>query len=161
MGDPATYKRRGIGRNPAPISLELMTLATARWEKSFEIYEAGLTLLRRALEPGTGALNQLETEGLIHRFEYSLELAWKIARDFLEESGMRVAPRTPREVLRQAAAAQVVEDSQVWIDMLNHRTLLAHNYDGVVFAEVAEAIATRYLPAMDQLHRFLAARNRD
>jgi len=117
MGHPATYKRRGIGRNPAPISLELMTIATARWEKSFEIYEAGLTLLRRALERGPGALNQLETEGLIHRFEYSLELAWKIARDFLEESGMRVAPRTPREVLRQAAAAQVVEDSQVWIDL--------------------------------------------
>ncbi len=132
-----------------------------RWEKGFQSFDAGLTLLRRALEPGPAALNRLETEGLIHRFEYCLELAWKITRDYLEESGLRIAPVTPREVLRQAAAAQVVSDGQVWIDMLNHRTLLAHNYDGVVFAEVAHALAGRYLPAMEQLHRFFATRNQE
>ena len=130
-----------------------------QWEKGFQSFDAGLNLLHRALENGPGALNRLETEGLIHRFEYCLELSWKITRDFLEESGVLIAPITPREVLRQAAAAQIVTDVQVWIDMLTHRTLLAHSYDGVVFAEVAQALATRYLPAMDQLHRFLASRN--
>lgn len=138
-----------------------MTKTAISWEKGFESFDAGLALLRRALEAGPDALNRLETEGLIHRFEYCLELAWKITRDYLEQSGLLIAPVTPREVLRQAAAAQVVEDGQVWIDMLNHRTLLAHSYDGVVFTEVVAALATRYLPAMEQLHRFLAARNQE
>ena len=120
-----------------------MQTATTHWKAGLESFDSGLTLLRQGLERGPGALNRLETEGVIHRFEYCVELAWKITRDFLEDSGLRIAPRTPREVLRQAATTRVVEDGQVWIDMLNHRTLLAHSYDGVVFAEVAEALASR------------------
>ncbi|HEY2799673.1 MAG TPA: HI0074 family nucleotidyltransferase substrate-binding subunit, partial [Chthoniobacterales bacterium] len=111
-----------------------------RWKQGLESFCAGLTLLQQGRKPGPTVLNRLEVEGVIHRFEYTLDLAWKVARDFLEESGLRIAPRTPREVLRQAAAAQIVDDGQVWIDMLNHRTLLAHNYGGVVFNEVAEAL---------------------
>ena len=135
-----------------------MKTATS-WTEGFETFETGLKLLRRGLAKGPEALNRLEAEGLIHRFEYCLELAWKITRDFLEEAGLVIAPRTPREVLRQAATAQVVEDGQAWIDMLNHRTLLAHSYDGVVFNEVIAALAGRYLPAMEQLYRFLAQRS--
>jgi len=41
--------------------------------------------------------------------------------------------------------------------MFNHRNLLAHNYDGVVIAEVAKELAARYLPAMEQLHDSLVA----
>ena len=131
----------------------------SRWMEGFQTFDYGLKLLRQAFERGDGTLNRLEKEGVIHRFEYCLELAWKIARDYLENSGLVIAPVTPREVVRQAAAAQIVADAQVWIDMLDHRTLLAHSYDGVVFSEVVEAINTRYLPAMEQLHGFLAARN--
>ena len=137
-----------------------MKTATS-WKEGFQCFESGLQLLRQGLAKGPNGLSPLETEGIIHRFEYCMELAWKITRDFLEESGLVIAPGTPREVLRQAATAKVVEDSQVWVDMLNHRTLLAHSYDGVVFNEVVTAIAGRYLSAMEQLHRFLALRSKD
>ena len=59
-------------------------------------------------------------------------------------------------MLRQAAAAGVLAEGQVWIDMLDHRNLMAHNYDGVVLAEVYEALSARYFPAMEPLHAFLA-----
>lgn len=131
------------------------------WKEGFQSFESGLQLLRQGLAKGPNALSPLETEGIIHRFEYCVELAWKITRDFLEESGLVIAPLTPREVLRQAATAKVLEDGQVWIDMLNHRTLLAHNCDGVVFNEVVAALAGRYLSAMEQLHSFLAKRRKD
>lgn len=121
-------------------------------------FDYGFGLLRQALERGTDTLNQLEKEGLIHRFEYCLNLAWKAARDFLEDSGVVIDPVTPREVLRQAVVARIVCDGQVWIDMLDHRTLLAHSYDGVVFNEVTVVLAGRYFPAMEQLHAFLAGR---
>jgi nucleotidyltransferase substrate binding protein (TIGR01987 family) len=127
-------------------------------EESFQRFDYGFGLLRQALERGTDTLNQLEKEGLIHRFEYCLKLAWKAARDFLEDSGVVIDPVTPREVLRQAALARILPDGQVWIDMLDHRTLLAHSYDGVVFNEVIVALAGRYFPAMEQLHAFLAGR---
>jgi uncharacterized protein with HEPN domain len=40
--------------------------------------------------------------------------------------------------------------------MLDHRNLMAHNYDGVVLSEVTATLATRYLPAMEQLCEYLA-----
>ena len=126
-------------------------------EESFQRLDYGFGLLRQALERGTDTFNQLEKEGLIHRFEYCLKLAWQAARDFLEDSGVVIDPVTPREVLRQAAVARTIPDGQVWIDMLDHRTLLAHSYDGVVFNEVIAALTGRYFPAMQQLHGFLAA----
>ena len=129
----------------------------ASGRENLDSFARGLSLLRHALIRGHEALNVLEKEGALRRFEYCLDVAWKAARDFLEDSGLRIAPVTPRETLRQAAAAGIVADGQLWIDMLNHRTLLAHNYDGVVIGEVTRELATRYFPAMEHLHRSLAA----
>ena len=131
--------------------------AETRRKERFQSFESGLVLLRLALARGPEALNPLEKEGAIRRFEYCLDLAWKAAKEFLEDSGVRIAPVTPREVIRQAAAASILPDSQIWIDMLDHRNLLAHNYDGVVLVEVTDALAARYFPAMEQLREFLAA----
>jgi nucleotidyltransferase substrate binding protein (TIGR01987 family) len=132
----------------------LMRADTCRKER-FHSFGSGLALLRQALVRGPSVLSPLEKEGAIRRFEYCLDLAWKAAKEFLENSGLRIAPITPREVLRQAAAAGVLVEGQVWIDMLDHRNLMAHNYDGVVLAEVTEALAARYLPAMERLLEFL------
>ncbi len=126
-------------------------------EDLFESFDDGLALLHQALIRGPQALNPLEKEGTIRRFEYCLELAWKAAKEYLEDSGLRIAPVTPREVIRQAAAAGVLADGQIWIEMLDHRTLLAHTCDGIVQAEVIDALVTRYYPAMEQLREFLAA----
>ncbi|MGH8094003.1 MAG: HI0074 family nucleotidyltransferase substrate-binding subunit [Chthoniobacterales bacterium] len=129
---------------------------TSSSKERFQSFDNGLALLRQALTRGARALNPLEKEGAIRRFEYCLELAWKAAREYLESAGLCIAPVTPREVLRQAAAAGLVSDGQIWIRMLDHRTLLAHNYDGVVVAEVTDALAAHYFPAMEQLGEFLA-----
>jgi nucleotidyltransferase substrate binding protein (TIGR01987 family) len=129
-------------------------------EDLLESFDNGLRLLHRALSRGPEALNPLEKEGAIRRFEYCLELAWKVAKEYLEYSGLRIAPVTPREVIRQAAAAGVLADGQVWIQMLDHRTLLAYTCDGVVQAEVIDALVARYFPAMEGLREFLAAQGR-
>ena len=81
---------------------------------------------------------------MIRRFEYCLELAWKAVKTYLEDSGLRIAPVTPREVIRQAATAGVLPNGQVWIEMLDYRTLLAYTCDGVVQAEVIDALVARY-----------------
>ena len=132
-----------------------MKAPTYRTEQ-LENFSRGLSLLRNALTRGLEAASPLEKEGAIRRFEYCLEIAWKAAQEFLQQEGLRIAPVTPREVMRQAAAANVVPDVQVWIDMFNHRNLLAHNYDGVVITEVTNALTTRYFPAMERLHDSLA-----
>jgi nucleotidyltransferase substrate binding protein (TIGR01987 family) len=132
--------------------------ADARWKQRFHSFDRALALLREAMEGGPAALNQLEKEGAIQRFEYSVELAWKTAKDFLEDSGLVIDPVTPRQVIKQAFAAKIVSDGQVWIDMLNHRNLLSHTYDCALFEKAVEALAVRYLPAIEQMHQFFTAR---
>ena len=127
-----------------------------RWKQRFQNFEKGFLLLCEALENGPGSLNKLEQEGVIQRFEYTFELAWKSMKDYLEENGVVIAPVTPRKVVKDAFAAKLIEDGQIWIDMLDHRNLLSRTYDFSVFEKAVEDIAARYLPAMASLHGFLA-----
>ena len=130
-----------------------------RWKQRFQNYDRAFVLLREALENGPDALNRLETEGGIQRFEYSFELAWKTVKDFLQENGVVFDIVTPKTVLKEAFAAKVIDDGQVWIDMLNHRNLLSHTYNFENFQKAVLAIVQRYLPAMDQLHEFFLDEN--
>lgn len=128
-----------------------------RWKQRFQNFDRAFVLLRDALENGPDALNQLEKEGVIQRFEFSFELAWKTLKDFMEQDGFVFATITPRQVLKDAFAAKILSDGQVWIDMLDHRNLLSHTYNLAKFEEAVQAVHERYLDAFDQLHEFLQA----
>lgn len=112
-------------------------------------------MLREAMAHGPEALNPLEKEGVIQRFEYCFELAWKTVKDYMEASGVVFDVVMPRQVIKDAFAAKVLEDGATWIAMLDHRNLLAHTYNPVVFEQAVEAIHQRYLPSLEQLHGFL------
>ena len=131
-----------------------------RWRQRFENFDRALTLLRDALARGPAALNQLEKGGGVQRFEYTLELAWKTLKDYLEESGVVLTAITPRQVIKDAFAARILADGQAWIAMIDHRNLLSHTYDPVNFEEAVVAIHARYLAALQEV-RDLLARKRD
>jgi nucleotidyltransferase substrate binding protein (TIGR01987 family) len=126
-----------------------------RWKQRFQSFTRALTLLRSALETGPEALNALEKEGAVRRFECSFELAWKTVKDYLEHSGVIFTALTPRQVLKDAFAAKVLADGQVWIEMLDHRNLLSHTDDEARFDEAVRAIHLRYMPALNALHHVL------
>lgn len=52
-----------------------MSNADVRWRQRFENFSRAVLLLRSALERGPDALNDLEKEGAVQRFEYTVELA--------------------------------------------------------------------------------------
>lgn len=129
-----------------------------RWRQRFDNFDRALALLREALAQGPSALNQLEKEGVVQRFEYTLELAWKTIKDYLEESGLVLTAVTPRQVIKDAFAARILADGQTWIDMIDHRNLLSHTYDPLNFEQAVEAIHARYLAALGQVRDLLAGR---
>jgi nucleotidyltransferase substrate binding protein (TIGR01987 family) len=125
-----------------------------RWKQRLQNFDRAFVLLREALERKPDALSMLEKEGVIQRFEYTFELAWKTLKDYLEEGGLVISPVTPRQVIKDAFAAKVISDGEDWIKMLDTRNLLSHSYDFSVFEKAVVAIARRYLPAMEKLHGF-------
>jgi nucleotidyltransferase substrate binding protein (TIGR01987 family) len=132
-----------------------------RWKQRFENFDRALGLLHDALAQGPAALNQLEKEGVVQRFEYTLELAWKTVKDYLEGSGIVLTSVTPRQVIKDAFAAKILADGQTWIAMIDHRNLLSHTYDPVNFEEAVVAIHDRYLPALQQVRNLLADRGNE
>jgi nucleotidyltransferase substrate binding protein (TIGR01987 family) len=126
-----------------------------RWKQRLTNFERALRLLREAMAEGPEALNQLEKEGVLRRFEYCFGLAWKTVKDYMEANGFVFAVVMPRQVLKEAFAAKVLNDGATWIAMLDHRNLLSHTYNPVVFEQAVAAIHQRYLPQLEQLHAFL------
>jgi nucleotidyltransferase substrate binding protein (TIGR01987 family) len=127
-----------------------------RWRQRFENFDRALGLLREALADGQENLSPLEQEGAAQRLEYTLELAWKCMKDYLEDSGVSISPATPRQVIKEAFVAKIITDGQTWINMLNHRNLLSHTYDFAVFEEAIRATADHYLLTLQSLHQFLS-----
>lgn len=130
-----------------------------RWHQRFHNFDRAFVLLRSAFdEHKVDQLSDLEQEGIIQRFEYSYELAWKTMKDYLEENGVIITPVTPRNVIKEAFAAGMIENGQVWIDMMLHRNLLAHTYDFSKFKEVLKAIENHYLAALSNIHDWLISK---
>jgi len=127
-----------------------------RWRQRLQNYSRALSLLGSALTNGPGALNDLEKEGVVQRFEYTVELAWKVLKDYLEFSGVQLVSVTPKSVVKAAFSARLLSDGQLWIDMLDHRNLLSHNDQALLGKGLAE-IEVRYLPALNALRQYLEA----
>lgn len=129
-----------------------------RWKQRFQNFDRAVLLLREPIERDVTTLSNLEKEGTIQRFEFAVELAWKTLKDYMEYEGKVIAPVTPRSVIKEAFAARIISDGQVWVDMLDHRNLLARTYDEVTFDKAVLAIRDRYLAAIEELHLWLMER---
>jgi len=104
--------------------------------------------MSEALMGGPEALTELGQGGVVQRSEYTYELGWKTLKDFLQYSGINISPITPKQVFKTAYSADLIESEEVWINMLSHRNIVAHDYDGEEFEEVLKAIHAGYLPAL-------------
>jgi nucleotidyltransferase substrate binding protein (TIGR01987 family) len=93
-----------------------------RWKQRFENYQKALMLLEQLANQKNK--NRAETEGMIQRFEYTFELAWKLMKDYLEDGGLPVL--LPRECIREAFGAGMIENGELWMEMLDTRNIMAH-----------------------------------
>lgn len=121
-----------------------------RWRQRFHNFDKAFTQLSSAVEQFS-TLSDLAKEGLIHRFEYSFELAWKTMKDYLEA-------KFPREVIKQAFHYGIIEDGDIWMDMLEKRNLIAHTYNEKNFTIALDAIVNSYFNALQKFYSFLVVK---
>lgn len=130
-----------------------------RWKQRFQNFDRAFLLLRSAFDDrDIEDFSDLEQEGIIQRFEFTFELAWKTIKDYLQDNGVILPQLTPRSVIKEAFNAGILPDGQLWIDMMLHRNILSHNYDFSKFQTVLEAIIAKYLAAFESLHAWFIER---
>jgi len=96
------------------------------------------------------SLNGLLRDGIIQRFEFTYELAWKAAKAYLEEMGI-TDKTSPRSVIREAYAQLLITDEANWLLMLNDRNLTSHVYSEEIAVEISERIMNIYLDEFERL----------
>jgi nucleotidyltransferase substrate binding protein (TIGR01987 family) len=122
-----------------------------RWRQRFQNFDKAFKQLKNGLER-LDSLDNLAKEGLIQRFEYTLELAWKTLKDYLEAN--EVITNFPKEVIRQSYKTELIKDGDIWMEMLQNRNLLAHTYDEEVFNISIDKISRIYFQEIETLHSF-------
>ncbi len=122
-----------------------------RWKQRFKNFEPAFCRLQEAIQQEK--LNELERNGLIQRFEFTIELAWKVMKDFLEEKGFAFKP-SPKDTFRQAQEARYIDYAQLLIDALNMRNELSHDYDGKLFKLSEMELRNDIFPAIEKLYNF-------
>lgn len=124
-----------------------------RWKQRFANFERAVFLLKEGVSLGNNVPN-IQKEGVIKRFEYTFELAWKVLKDYMEYGGIET--NLPREVFKLAFANGLIKDGAVWFDMLEKRNLIVHNYDEKSFELVFKLITSKYFEAIKQLYELLS-----
>lgn len=110
-----------------------------RSKQRFNHFEKALHLYEEASATQDRKLSRLEEEGLIHRFEYTFELAWKCLQDLLQERGYENI-RGPRPVIEQSFQDGISTNGPLWMEMLRARNETMHLYDETIFNSVLKKI---------------------
>ena len=141
----------------------------ARWKLRFSSFKKANKQLQAAIHflksheqdanfPYEATLGyEMQKEGLIQRFEYTHELAWKVLKDFLNDQGNNSIMGS-KDATREAFKLELIEDGEVWMDMIQSRNITSHNYDEIHFDEVYNKIIETYGPAFEQLRVVLQER---
>lgn len=119
-----------------------------RWKQRFSNFEKAFLQLEEAVKR-LDSLDDLAKEGLIQRFEYTFELAWKTMKDYLESKN--VEARFPRDVIKAGFQYELILDGELWLEMLEMRNDTSHAYDEKKFKVILDAIVHRFFTAIKNL----------
>ena len=111
--------------------------------------EDGLYNFTNALDRLTNAINlekEIKQEGfgdiyldlIITRFEFAYEMAWKALKRYLEFLGY--GPKNPRATFKEGYVQGILKDENIWLEMIEQRSLSSHIYDEYEIAEIVDNI---------------------
>ncbi|WP_037588348.1 HI0074 family nucleotidyltransferase substrate-binding subunit [Stenoxybacter acetivorans] len=129
-----------------------------RWRQRLENFERSCKLLSEIENYEINSTPAIVCEGFIQRFEICFDLAWKTVNDYLRYLGHDVMP-SPRPIIKEAFAVGIIEEGQVFIDMLEARNLMSHRYDEKTFNHIFLQIQELFFPALFKLCKKLNEEN--
>jgi nucleotidyltransferase substrate binding protein (TIGR01987 family) len=125
-----------------------------RWKQRFDNYTKAFrdlsdyVALRESRE-----LSRLEEKGLIQSFAITHELAWNVLKDYLEEEAGTTGLLGSKDTTREAFKRGLIEDGEIWVDMIKSRNLTSHVYYETTARQIAEDIRVHFYPRFAAMHQ--------
>jgi len=117
-----------------------------RWKQRLENYKKALSQLQNAVALGQKRpFSELEEQGLIQAFEITHELAWNVMKDYFYYQGNNTITGS-RDATREAFHVGLVENGDVWMEMIQSRNKTSHTYNNEIAEEIVSKISALYFP---------------
>ncbi|MEK6813404.1 MAG: HI0074 family nucleotidyltransferase substrate-binding subunit [Nitrospirota bacterium] len=97
----------------------------------------------RLKESAGRAVDDLDRDGVIKRFEFTFELFWKALKLAVEYEGFDCAG--PRSCIKEAVRRGILEDGEEALDMLDDQNKTTHIYSEETAREIFDRIKERHV----------------
>lgn len=122
------------------------------WHDSFLNLENAIDRLKEVMSHPDVNNNTFMRDAAIQRFEFTIELFWKILKKILFYE--KIEATTPRDTLSKAYQYQFIDDEAVWLDMLDNRNNTSHAYKEEAAQIIFEHIKS-YVPVFEATYQKL------
>lgn len=123
-----------------------MSKFTEKYEKLISVTER----LKQAITDYNNVHLDSVRDGVIQRFEFCTELAWKTVREYLIEQGYADI-NSPKSVMKTAFSDGLLTNENGWLEILESRNITSHVYDEKTAETIFESIKDVYTPLFSEL----------
>lgn len=110
----------------------------------YESFVKAVAGLKESIAEYAGNPSSTVRDGVIQRFEFCAELAWKSAWEYLQAEGYDNV-NSPKATMRVAFADGLIDDESGWLTLIDSRNKTSHIYDESVPDDVYQQISSCYL----------------
>lgn len=119
--------------------------------KKFENFCRALANLHE-IETKSPPYDAITTAGMVALFEICFEQSWKAIKETLELHGFGEKKiDSPRMIIKQAFTAGMIDDEELWLEMLAARNDVAHSYNEEVALEIIDAAQKKFIVLFEAL----------
>lgn len=94
----------------------------------------------------------VELTGLVGLFEVCFEQAWKAMKEILQNNGYSEGKTgSPKQILKTAYQANMIEDEDKWLDALISRNNVAHSYNKEIAYDIVKRTKEDYFSLFQKL----------
>lgn len=112
--------------------------------KKFENYCAALKNLEEIFDYDEPYGNVILT-GLVGLYEIFFEQSWKAIKEILEFNGVPEGQTgSPRQILKSAYQAGIIENEELWLDALRTRNNIAHSYNQAISLDIVRKAKEKF-----------------
>jgi nucleotidyltransferase substrate binding protein (TIGR01987 family) len=74
----------------------------------------------------------------VKRFEFTYEMSWKALKRYLDFVGVDV--KNPRATFKEAYLQEIIDEENIWLDMIEQRNLSNHIYDEYEISDIVNKV---------------------
>ncbi|PKQ70137.1 nucleotidyltransferase substrate binding protein [Raineya orbicola] len=122
-----------------------------KWKYKLQNFSKAVALLQEIKFLDVSKLSLLEKEGIIQRFEFTIELAWKTLKERMEFEGVILDKISPKMVLKTAFHYKYIDAIDEWLAMIDFRNAISHTYNFALSEQVIANIQNKFVDLLADL----------